>query len=344
MSVVSAEPRLWIFDASLQASVWQIFWSNGKEILFFALILIVLGLALTYLFSRVLLRPLKQFARAAGQVSEGTYTDVTLPKGRSDEVGGLAKAFEKMIRDLREREHSLAASAVKLAHSARLASIGQMGAGIAHEVKNPITSMMGYARILAKQATDPSMKESAEIIVKESERCNQILQQMLRFARNDPQEKKPYAIQEVLNSTMLLAKAEADLRGVKLNLEKTTDGIAIGSAQQVQQVLLNLILNAIQASSENSTVDIRSYDDGNFAVVEIEDRGKGIPLALQGKIFDPFFTTKPKGEGTGLGLSVALEIIQNQEGQLQFESEEGRGTKFTIRLPLAERSAAAHAS
>lgn len=322
----------WVFDYTTDASLSAIIQKLLKNILSIAAAFILGGLALTYALSRFLLAPLRKFFKATQLVAEGSYESIELPLQRRDEIGGFAKAFKKMIGVIQDREKNLKIAGMKLAHSTRLATIGQMGASIAHEVKNPLTAMMGYAKVIKSKISDPHLIEAAEIIQSEGERCNQILQQMLRFARNDPTENKPYALKEVIQSAALLLKAEAKTQHIDLKVEADTDAVVVGSAQQIQQVLLNLLLNAIHASAAGNQVNLRVKNLKDEVAVEIEDYGSGIPKEIQSRIFEPFFTTKSKKEGTGLGLSVAQEIIHNQSGSLNFESEEGKGTTFEIRL------------
>jgi signal transduction histidine kinase len=329
----SPTAHAWAFDLTPQETLSAATTRRLAEIFPFIFGLLAAAIALSFLLSRFLLGPLQRFAEASDAISKGQYEDIQLPALRNDEIGELAQSFKKMIGDLRERELNLKLSGLKLAHSARLASVGQMGASIAHEVKNPLTSMMGYAKILMNKAEAPEIKEAAEIIFKECERCNQILQQMLRFARNDPAEKRPYSLKEVVHSVLLLLKAEARNRKIELEAEGLTDTIVVGSAQQIQQVLINLIMNALHASSAGSKVSIKMREEVKLVVLQVQDRGRGIPKEMQSKIFDPFFTTKAK-DGTGLGLSVAQEILEQQGGGISFESEEGKGSTFEISLTL----------
>jgi signal transduction histidine kinase len=194
--------------------------------------------------------------------------------------------------------------------------------------------MIGYAKFLKSKLTEPQLQEAADIIQTEGERCNQILQQMLRFARNDPQEKRPYSLTEVVQSCLLLLKSEAKTHQHSIHSEIQDGFVLIGSPQQIQQVLINLLMNAMQASPSGSTISLKAESDGSWLSITVVDQGGGIPKSIQHRIFDPFFTTKSGSEGTGLGLSVAREIIQEQGGELNFVTEDGRGTSFTIRLPL----------
>jgi signal transduction histidine kinase len=329
-------PRLkaWYVDWTPRETFLKVFQKLWLELLLLALVLLSSALLVAYFLSRLLLSPLKNFIQAADRIAKGAYTSVNLPVHRRDEIGELAQAFGRMGADLRDRERNLQLSALKLAHSERLASIGQIGASIAHEVKNPLTSISGYARLLKSKIEQSDQREAIEVIEKESDRCQHILQQMLRFTRSDPAESKPYSLKEVVQSVHLLLKAEARGRQVELKLENLTDTIVIGSAQQMQQVLLNVMMNALQASPPGSAVKLRMLEQAPWVHVEVEDKGEGIPHDIQDRIFDPFFTTKTGHDGTGLGLSVAKEIVEKQGGSLGFQTSAGQGTVFRVRLPM----------
>ncbi len=325
----------WIFDWTPQTTLISVFKRLVSELLLLAAVSSIVALIFAFFIARLLTQPLKKFANASYQVSRGEFDDVNLPIFRSDEVGDLAKSFSSMAHELKMREQNLKLSTLKVAHSERLASIGVLGASIAHELKNPLTAISGYSKILNQKVHEEELKEAADIIQKETQRCQDILQQILRFTRNDPLEKRPYALKEVLQSVFLLLKAEARQKQVTLKLEKLNDELVMGSAQQIQQVFLNLLMNAIQASKSGGEVIVRMRQEASQILVEIEDHGAGIPKAVQSKIFDPFFTTKTSGEGTGLGLSVSRDIVVSQNGVLSFESEEGKGTTFRVQFPLA---------
>jgi len=327
-------PQGWIIDTTPKTTVVQILRKLTRELAGLGFLLVLMALVATYLISIFLLRPLHRFASATRRVALGSYDHLDLPTDRGDEIGLFALSFQKMLSDLQEREK-------KIAHSARLASIGQMGASIAHEVKNPLMSMQGYAKMLAKQDLRPEAKEAAEIIAKEADRCSQILGQMLRFSRSETNERKPYSLKEVLHSAIALVRSEAKKSQIQLEENVDVDSVLVGNAQQIQQVVLNILMNAIHASSNSAQrlIKIRAFERNTFVVIEIEDHGSGIPAQIKDRIFDPFFSTKDKRDGTGLGLSVALELVHDHGGGLYFDSTEGKGTTFTIELPLPPSSA-----
>lgn len=326
--------NLWAIDIAPRMTLTAVIRSLRRELLTTVGAALAFSLFVTFIISQILLRPLRQFSKASQSVASGHYDDLHLPIARADEIGDFARAFNRMIDDLKERERNIAISSIKISHSSRLASLGQMGASIAHEVKNPLTSMIGYAKVLKAKLSEPQLQEAADIIQHEGERCNQILQQMLRFARNDPDQSRPYSLGEVIQSCLLLLKSEAKTSQHQLINEMAGDHILIGSPQQIQQVIINLIMNAMQASPKGSVVRIGSKIEGGWLQISVEDQGGGIPKAIQNRIFDPFFTTKKETDGTGLGLSVAREIVHDQGGDLSFTTTEGKGTVFTIKLPL----------
>ena len=330
------EPNIWLLEAYPTSTIREYLGQIQNQILWFALALLALSIVTSLLLSRWLSKPLNSLMQATRKISEGHYFNLALNSARRDEIGELNRAFEKMIQEIRKRELDLKISGLKLVHSERLATIGQLGAGIAHEIKNPLTAMKGYARILNEKITDPELKEASKIIIDEADRCSAILQQMLRFSRKGGEAERAYRIQDVIDSTLLLAKSQAKSHQVRLiNLQKS-DAIVRGEPQELQQVLLNLIINALQASAPESEVKIETRIQPDHVQVFVSDHGLGIPLEVQTKIFEPFFTTKNEENGSGLGLSISKDIIEKQGGQLRFQSSEVNGTEFEISLPLAK--------
>lgn len=326
----------WVVDWIPKASITEVFTHLVSQILGILALLCIPSLIISYLLARFLLLPLKKFSAASELIAQGKYDIESLPTHRTDEVGDFALAFQKMIKDIQSREIQTKNSALKLAHAERLASIGMVGASIAHEIKNPLTAIAGYAQLLKQNTHPPQSSESAEIIQKEVERCQTILQHILRFSRNDPLDNKPYILREVITAAHLLVKAEARKKQIDLKVEiQSPDLIVKGSPQQVQQVVLNLLMNALQAAPPSSQIDVRLKQSPNWALIEVQDQGPGIPLEMQERIFEPFFTTKSTQEGTGLGLSVSKEIIEQQGGRLTFENIEPHGALFRVELPLS---------
>lgn len=326
----------WLFQWTPQPSIRQILKEPAKKIGLLLLFLSGLAFIAAFYIARKLAQPLKRYVEASKAIAFGNYGSAEmLEKEESDEFEDLRTAFQKMNSEIQTREESLKKAGLQLAQSERLATLGQLGASIAHEVKNPLMAMKGYAKFLTQNEENKEKKEAAEIIQKESDRCNQILQQMLRFARPDGSERKAYSIQEVITATLLLSKAEAKKRQVELVQEKPADALIFGNAHQIQQVLLNLILNALHASPPNTKVRIWHEDGEKSIRIHVQDEGTGIPEDIKDKIFEPFFSTKEKGEGSGLGLAIVSKIVFEQGGYIEVSSQAEVGSDFILELPLA---------
>lgn len=326
---------LWLFNSVKRGSLTAVLQKSVQKIGALILALVGLSLFLSFLIASTLTNSLKGLKEATKQIMNPDFSPKSLSPSGPEEVRTLKAAFQKMVEEIRIRERNLEEAALKLAHSERLATVGQMGASIAHEVKNPLMSIAGYAKVIQKQGSLPEVEEAAEIIQKESARCNQILQQMLRFSRNDPQEKRPYRITELIESSLLLIQSEAKKCQIEIKTELHEDCVIEGNAQQVQQVLINLLINAIHASSPKSEVLVFTRLTDGLCEIGIQDHGSGIPPDIAGHIFEPFFTTKEKASGTGLGLSVSKTIVDEQGGRLEFDTREGEGSCFRILLPVA---------
>jgi len=224
----------------------------------------------------------------------------------------------------------------QLIQSARLAAVGELAAGVAHELNNPLTSVLGFAELLLEETVpEAPAHQDLRTIAAEARRARGIVRRLLDFARQSRPERRPADISQVLQQTLAVAWHLLETSGV--TLEQTYDS-AVGpfsmDAGQMQQVFLNLISNALQAMPEGGRLSIRTALAGNEVAVSVSDTGEGIPADLQERIFTPFFTTRPSG--TGLGLSVSLGIVQEHGGRIGVESEPGRGSTFTVWLPLEQ--------
>ncbi len=251
---------------------------------------------------------------------------ITAPvKGEDGEVYGYIRLIQD-ITEMKKMED-------QIVNSEKQASIGRLAAGIAHEIGNPLTSIFSYVQILRGLEDDKFKKESLETIYFHIKRISEILKQLSGFAKMPLREVKLCQINEIIeNSTRLIqydkhAKDIVIIKEMSDSLPETTIEV-----NQLSQVFINLILNAIDAMSEGGTLTIRSYVEDNNIVIEFEDTGVGIPKENLFKIFDPFYTTKEKG--TGLGLAVSFNIIKKMNGTLTADSETGKGSIFKITLPI----------
>lgn len=321
--------------------------------------------------------PLKRLVEAIDDVTRGDLGRVIL-RERDDEVGDLAERFNEMTHSLREaREQILAGVDAKLAlearlrHSEKLATIGQLAAGIAHEVGTPLNVIGGRARQLAKKAGESTeAAKIASIIAAQTQRITKIIQQLLDFARRPASVRTSVDLQAVAKGTLdflehqlTTARVLALLHPFTIEATRTGEATAAvwppesalvyADADQLQQVCLNLCINAIQAMPQGGTLDLSTYglvrrrpgldaaEPGRYVVLEVADTGVGIPESDRERIFEPFYSTKPfhdggKEGGTGLGLAVSVGIVKDHDGWIEIDTRNGGGTIFRIFLPASE--------
>ncbi|HET7564969.1 MAG TPA: ATP-binding protein, partial [Gemmatimonadaceae bacterium] len=223
----------------------------------------------------------------------------------------------------------------RLAETERLAAVGELVAGVAHEVNNPLSTISAYAQLLLRDgALDTDHRESVEVIRSETVRASQVLSDLLTFARRSETEPRPLALNEVVERTVRLRSYEMSTAGITCTTELASDLPSVtGDARQLQQVLLNLMTNAIQAMAPQGSgaLTIVTRADGDRVVLEVSDTGPGIPPEARAHVFEPFFTTKR--DGTGLGLSVSYGIVATHGGSITIARTSSEGTLFRISLP-----------
>jgi signal transduction histidine kinase len=301
-----------------------------------ALILFALAATASLFFARRLTRPLEHLSNAARKVGKGQF-DVTVTSESDDEIGALSNSFNQMTVELRERDTKLEGANAALIQSEKLAAFGQLGAGIAHEVKNPLAGILGYAQLtLRKLEPDSPFRKNLDVIEKETRRCTEIISNLLKFARQEKAATKATDINEVVEAALTIVDHQLSINDVKISKELEPDLPEIeASANQLQQVIMNFAINAQQAiGEEGGNLVVRTRKKDESIVIEIEDDGPGIPMEIRANIFEPFFTTKRAGEGTGLGLSVTYGIVKDHGGDLRIEDPPGGGTRFVVTLPL----------
>lgn len=245
-----------------------------------------------------------------------------------------------IFRDLRERikmQQQLEDTYRQLLHSEKLASLGKLAAGVAHELNNPLGGILMYANMLLEQASEGPMAQDLRVIVEQALRCKEIVRGLLDFAKRRGEERARVHLNEILEKSIALMSKQAMFLNVQLEQDLAADLPPLAAdPDQLGQVFTNLIVNAVDAMEGRGTLRIRTWAEGSppQVHVEISDTGSGIPEEHLPRIFDPFFTTKDVGKGTGLGLSIAYGIVRRQGGDIQVRSRVGEGTAFHLRFPL----------
>lgn len=317
-------------------------------------VLLILGL-LAMIAGRIT-RPLGIMVEATDRIARGDLSGRLEIEGK-DEVGQLAQAFNRMTEDLRtahqdltewgrtlerrveERTRQLREAQDQLVQSEKLASLGKMAAGVAHEINNPLTSILINAHLLLEKCGDHDQaKENLNLIADETSRCAQIVGGLLDFSRQRPAKTVRADIDGIIERTIQLLEMQASVRNIRIerNLDGSLPPIPIDK-NKIQQVFSNLAINACEAMPDGGTLAITSRlsRDGTHIEVVFSDKGVGISPENMSRLFDPFFTTKRFG--TGLGLAVSYGIVRQRGGTIGVRSEVGRGSEFTVRIPLVEK-------
>ncbi len=293
------------------------------------------SLVLLVLATDLVLRPIRHVVAMSQKIIGGDLSARVgiRPPG---EMGVLCRAVDSMAHAVQEREELLEqATRQQIGRSEQLASVGRLAAGVAHEINNPLTGVLAFSDLLReKENMDAQDREDLELIIRETKRAREIVKGLLDFARETPQVKTQLNINDLVRQTILLLGKRDAFQNIQL-VEVLADSLPqiLGDKNQLQQVLVNLSLNACEAMPKGGTLQLATFCTDGQIVIEVTDTGCGIKRDHLDKIFEPFFTTKPVGKGTGLGLSVSYGIIQQHGGTLEVESQEGKGTTFKVTMP-----------
>lgn len=297
-----------------------------------AVLFLVIGFN-TYLLRRRLLARINRFVTYAQRIAGGDYTPIMPARRYQDEFSDLAIAINQMIDELEHRQDILV-------QSHKLRAVGTLTAGVAHELNNPINNLMLTGHMLLEDYTNLSDEERLDMIkdiVSETTRSKGIICNLLDFARESESAMESLDLGDVIHETLELAANQITLAGVHINLKVTPNLPRIyGDKQQLRQVFLNLVLNALDVTAKRGTIEVGviPIGDPGFLAVTVADFGAGIPEHILPSIFDPFFTTKSKRGGTGLGLSVSHGIIAKHGGEITVKSKVNAGTTFRVTLPV----------
>ncbi len=355
-----AEQVLGLIDVtlSLEEADGRLSGFRQESVAFVAVALVLVGGLMVVFAQRRVVRPVAALVDGTRRVARDEL-DVVIPVMTVGELGVLARSFNEMTASLRrvegdlkhlnqdlerkveERTADLTRAQASMVQAEKLSSLGQLSASIAHEINNPLAGILTFSKLLAREAEtavpDPaqraSMVRNLGLVQRETERCRAIVRNLLDFARERPLQLRDVDLEKVVQESLQLIGHQLQLQGHHLVTRLAPVPPVHADFGELRQAFVNLAMNAMEAMVQGGrlTVTLRASGDGQVVEVLIADSGPGIPEELRTKIFDPFFTTKEKG--TGLGLSVVYGIVQRHGGQLLLESEVGRGTTFTLRLP-----------
>lgn len=331
--------------------------NTRRTLIFFIMLLAALMILFGQALARVIVKPLKLMEKSMEAISDGSLENVVIASN-DREVLSLARAFNRMLRELELRQRHLV-------QSEKLASLGTLLSGVAHELNNPLSNISTSGQILLEELEHDDLGHKKELLAQindQTDRARNIVRSLLEFSRQREFKKERLPLKNLIEETIRFVKGQVPT-GVSITLNVAEDTIIIADKQRIQQVFLNLIKNAIESFPYNEGLiaikaekrrAIEDVEDERIGIynymkyrgkctleddtvdIEIKDNGAGIPLDVLPKIFDPFFTTKEVGRGAGLGLSIVHEIIEEHDGCIAVDSAPGKGTTFLIRLPVKE--------
>ena len=280
-------------------------------------------------------RPLEELMGTIARVRRGDLSARVDFSKREDDIGQLGRQFNEMVQQLDVNRLEIAELHKReMARAEHLATLGELAAGLAHEIRNPLAGIAGVVDIMGKElpAASPSRAVIGEVQI-EILRIQAILNDLLSYARPRPPNFHPANLNTTVEQAVVLSRQQVRTKPIQVNFEQSA---ALPSVEHdpalIQQVILNLLLNGIQAISGAGEVRVAILRDHDSAVVQVSDTGRGISAEALPRIFKPFFTTR--SEGTGLGLSLANSIVQSHGGRIEVSSTLGKGTQFKVRLPL----------
>jgi signal transduction histidine kinase len=313
----------------------------GRRTILHGLGVLFVAILASFFVGRRITAPLRHLQRAAQRIGAGELGTQVVVEGHG-ETAELAAAFNRMSAELADREARLSDAHTQIARADKLSAVGELAASIAHEVKNPVTAVVGYAQ-LGKEANGiEEARELFGLVEKQGWRAGEVLQSLLEFTRREPVEPEPVEPAALVEDTLRLLRHPLKLRGVSLETQLAA-GLPriLVHAGELQQVLVNLLMNGADAMDgrPKRVLTVGASSDGDRLLLWVHDTGTGIPLELREKIFLPFFTTKKGRDGTGLGLSVSQRIVKDLGGELRVVSEVGEGSTFSVILPALREPA-----
>ena len=319
---------------------------------------VVFLLVILYFVTTSIIKPLQGMVVATQEIAKGDLDHKVRVQSR-DEIGDLAASFNQMTEKLKaaneelvvwgttlekkvkERTRELVEMQAHLIQSEKLAGLGKLAAGIAHEINNPLGGILIYSHLLLEESKKDTIQyENLKKIVKETTRCKNIVKGLLEFARPKEPEMSPTDINDVVNRALSIFERQALFQNIRIQKEYSDLPRLIVDGAQLQQVFTNIIANAAEAMDGNGVLTIRTYLNCQTDCIKVDftDTGHGVREEDKPRLFEPFFTTKEVGKGTGLGLAISYGIVQKHQGSIQVQSELGKGSTFTVVFPLKKET------
>jgi len=337
----------WVIATQIDEKILLAPFANNRiAIWLYAATALLFTLIMTGFAVRKISQPICNLASQLKNFADGDYGQRAKTQQTIAEIETLSSSFNYMADTLVQTQSQRDKAQNMALQNNKLASIGQMAAGIGHEINNPLNNILSYSKLIsraiAKNAADidtkslSNMQQDIDSLRNETLRASEIIKGILNFARQMPPQLETFSIKEWLEKSILLVQQTAKTHHIEINLNYQGDEVFLGDKAQLQQVIINLLLNSIQASTNNAIIIINVKCDKNQLEVSIQDQGCGINDENINNIYDPFFTTKEEGDGSGLGLSISLGIIESHNGSLTIKNNADniKGTTATLILPV----------
>lgn len=308
--------------------------NNHTIILYGTLSIAFIAGLIFFLFNALVANRLTRLKTAMDNYPESQDLKDPLPQG-NDEIGHLAQGFSSLCNRLEASKEELRQAAEQSFYNEKMAALGQITAGIAHEVNNPLGGLRNCVKNMKDSPDDLELHARyLPLLDKGLQRIEQTMRQLLNFGRNNPLQLRKVDVDNEIRECFALL--EYKMKRIDLTLELTIGGAYCIDTEAIKQIVVNIGLNAIQAMAGGGQMTVRSRKEDRNLLLSISDTGNGIPPEIIDKIYDPFFTTKQVGEGTGLGLAVTYSLVQKMGGSIQVASTTGQGTTFTVALPVEQ--------
>ena len=284
------------------------------------------------------LKQIQELEIALEEEKSLSRTRNTLLESNIKELNDVYVVLNDKLKAIRSRDDRIKGFEAQLVRANKLSSLGELAGSIAHEIKNPLISIQGFAKRIEKTQDRTKTLRYAQLIDKEAGRLANVLVKLLDFSRMDEPRVEESDLNDLVDDTVLFMEHHLTrFKNVTVDIQRSGGPVVVRIDRiHIQQVLVNLVNNAAQAMPGGGAIKIGTGVQDTFGFITVTDEGTGIDTEIMGKIFEPFFTTKPKGEGTGLGLSLSKRLIEANGGSIEVDTQTGKGTTFRVLLPLSK--------